>query len=180
MATGISHFAKDCRKRQKCNICKRWHPSVLHREWKYKSALQTDSKKNTDAGSNFPHEESEVKDTVKCDLTNSANHSTSAESLPGVVPVILRSRRTGKQTKTCALLDSGSNAVFCPDAVVNRLKEKGKAINIQVQTLTDENVVKGHVLRDLEIMDLQTHKVINLPEVYTQAQIQWTSSPMMT
>ena len=40
-----------------------------------------------------------------------------------------------------------------------------------MQTLTDEKVVKGHVLTDLEILDLQSKTVISLPEVYTQAQI---------
>ena len=129
-----SHLARDCKKRLKCNICRRWHATVLHREWKgpqqpsvtpVTTVSASDGKKPETNG-----ERAEAKENVKCGLTNFGMSPT--ESLPGVVPVVVKSRKTGRQTTTYAFLDSGSNAVFCAEEVVARLAEKGKVVNIQV------------------------------------------------
>ena len=46
--------------------------------------------------------------------------------------------------------------------------------------MTDEKVVTGRVVKDLEIMDLHTHTVIILPDVYTQAHIPVAAKDIMT
>ena len=188
------HIAKDCRRRIKCTKCNRLHPTLLHREWKSYSnnqdstnsdgrnsrpqpqeaeasanispETQTNQNSTEDENANRDGQQRTTSRNIKCSFTDSR-----ADTLPGIIPVIIRSSETHIQLKTYAMIDSGSNAVFCTDELARELKVKGKKTNIHMSTMTDEKVVASQIINNLEIMDLQEHNNIQLPVVYTQEQI---------
>ncbi|XP_071479632.1 uncharacterized protein [Diadema antillarum] len=181
---GAAHFARNCKRRLKCSICSKQHPTVLHREFK----VDQPNRENNSAGTQQqaiepeasatitqqPQQNSENKNqavasnTIKCSLNTS---SPGNDTLPGIVPVRVRSRRTGVCKETYAFIDSGSNAVFCTEKLATTLNVQGKTINLHVSTMTDEKITTSQVLRDLEVMDVQGHNIIRLPEVYSQQYI---------
>ena len=184
------HIAKDCRRRIKCTKCNRLHPTLLHREWKSYSNNQDST--NSDGRNSRPQPQAAEASANISAETQANQNSTEDENanrdgqqritsrnimcsftdtLPGIIPVIIRSSETHIQLKTYAMIDSGSNAVFCTDELTRELKVKGKKTNIHMSTMTDEKVVASQIINNLEIMDLQEHNNIQLPVVYTQEQI---------
>ncbi|XP_071486966.1 uncharacterized protein [Diadema antillarum] len=181
---GAAHFARNCKRRLKCSICSKQHPTVLHREWKVDQPKRENNSSGTrqqaiepEASATItqqPQQNSENKNqavasnTIKCSLNTS---SPGNDTLPGIVPVRVRSRRTGVCKETYAFIDSGSNAVFCTEKLATTLNVQGKTINLHMSTMTDEKITTSQVLRDLEVMDVQGHNIIRLPEVYSQQYI---------
>eukprot|EP00057_Strongylocentrotus_purpuratus_P015238 XP_011669712.1 PREDICTED: uncharacterized protein LOC100890342 [Strongylocentrotus purpuratus] len=191
------HIAKDCRRKLKCSKCNRLHPTALHRDWKGNSNSNSQDSNNADRQhvrlqpqeaeasftpsvvtqiNNHENDDGNVDDgqqatarNIKCSYIDS--RAESADVLPGIVPVLIRSQDTQVQLKTYALIDSGSNAVFCTDELARDLKVKGKKMNIHMSTMTDEKVVSSHIISNLEITDLHGQNSINLPEVYAREQI---------
>ncbi|XP_030854473.1 uncharacterized protein LOC115929512 [Strongylocentrotus purpuratus] len=191
------HIAKDCRRKLKCSKCNRLHPTALHRDWKGNSKSNSQDSNNADRQhvrlqpqeaeasftpsvvtqiNNHENDDGNVDDgqqatarNIKCSYIDS--RAESADVLPGIVPVLIRSQDTQVQLKTYALIDSGSNAVFCTDELARDLKVKGKKMNIHMSTMTDEKVVSSHIISNLEITDLHGQNSINLPEVYAREQI---------
>ncbi|XP_072171981.1 uncharacterized protein [Diadema setosum] len=99
------------------------------------------------------------------------NRGVTMDAQPAIIPVVVRSRATGREVNTYAFIDSGSNGTFCTEALKERLQVKGKSRMIHLQTMTDEKVVRTHVLHDLEICNINGKDDFSLPEVYTRASI---------
>ncbi|XP_030841821.1 uncharacterized protein LOC115924137 [Strongylocentrotus purpuratus] len=96
------------------------------------------------------------------------NYSSESNTLPVVIPVVVRSRESGCQMQTYAFLDNGSNSVFCTEAVRKGLQTRGQLTNIHLQTMTQDKVIRCQVLKDLEVMDLKGNNIIDLQEVFVQ------------
>ena len=181
-----SHLSKDCQQRMTCKLCKRAHPTVLHRTFAPKQEEKVeasgnerkdradeaqgkgDSETRNQANDKETNTTEQTVDDVKRTLTN---YTGQQESQPAIVPVTVRSRESGKTVKTYAFIDNGSNATFITDGLKERLQTKGRVRNIQLQTLTDDKVVKTCVLQDLEVADMNEDTYLSLPEVYTRTSI---------
>ncbi|XP_071493377.1 uncharacterized protein [Diadema antillarum] len=180
-----SHFSKDCKERLKCELCQNNHPTVLHRnpahsdERKSEAQSQVENaesettqrkERESDTGvqSTRNGEGTRVVENHTCSMTN---RGVTMDAQPAIIPVVVRSRATGREVNTYAFIDSGSNGTFCTEALKERLQVKGKSRMIHLQTMTDEKVVRTHVLHDLEICSINGKDDFSLPEVYTRASI---------
>jgi hypothetical protein len=153
-----SHLAKDCNRKLRCDTCKRRHPTILHNDRYQPGASGTNEQRTT---TNVNKQTTE--DLTQCGLIGAGSTSPAQT----VVPVIIRSKETGVCVKTNALLDEGSDAVFCTERLMKKLGTDGPKTNLRVQTLTGERTVKSHKLVDLEVMDIDGVNTIELPKVYT-------------
>ncbi|XP_054763530.2 uncharacterized protein LOC129270153 [Lytechinus pictus] len=180
------HMAKDCKWRLKCSVCGKSHPTVLHREKKDNPSTNNSISRDrqvseeslepeasaagtTHAGQSRQtiHENINQETHVKCSFASSSRIDT----LPGIIPVIVRSRETGMEVKTYAFVDSGSNAVFCTEKLASTLHLQKRKINLHVSTMTDEKVVRSQVFTGMEVSDLTGKNIVQLPEVYSQEKI---------
>ena len=163
-----SHISKNCTKRLECKTCKMKHPTVLHRETT-QSTKDTESKQDVE-----PQKQEEIRSaSSKCMMSTGAG-------TPSLVPVKVRSRKSGITVTTYAFLDDGSNAVFCSEGLRSQLKVTGKHTKLQIHTLLEDQEVVSQVLSDLEIMDLEGRTTIELPQVYTQDKMPVSLSDVIT
>jgi hypothetical protein len=158
-----AHIAKDCRKKLKCDVCQRQHPTVLHRpEWNTKKR-ENEEKVEMNSDEKAVQEVSEETVRKSCGFTDSLE----GDCAQTVVPVIV-SADGEFSVKTYAFLDNGSNAVFCSKQLMKQLQVKGKKTKLQIQTLNNETVSESAVLCGLSITDLNGNNRLELPRVYMQ------------
>ena len=81
----------------------------------------------------------------------SSSFSSGFSSLPVVIPVVVRSKESGKQIQTYAFGDSGSNAIFVSQKTKDRLQLSGKRKNIHLQTVTEINAINCEAIYDIEV-----------------------------
>ncbi|XP_072050993.1 uncharacterized protein [Amphiura filiformis] len=144
------HFSKDCKNRLECKECKKGHPTVLHHV------------KSMNPGAT--HED------AKATKTACGHDGRRAESCPIITPVTVYSKDTGISVDTYAYIDEGSDAVFCTQKLQNQLGVSGKKTQLEIETLTETSIVNCDMLH-LEISDLDRKNIIDLPRVYTQAEL---------
>ncbi|XP_030836004.1 uncharacterized protein LOC115921870 [Strongylocentrotus purpuratus] len=177
-----SHLARDCKQRTTCKICQRLHPTLLHRDWAPSKQVKRNGESekqrtNDDVGANRKKEESSEGQTEGEEIGNEnfpdvrrtlSNRTSMQDSQPAIVPVTVRSKQTGKCVHTYAFIDNGSNATFCTEELKNKLNARGRTRTIQLQTLTDDKLVKTCILQDLEVADVNENTYIPLSDVYIQ------------
>ena len=157
-----AHRRTDCRCKLKCDVCQRRHPTVLH----------DDDYKPVSYPSKSPSATTQSKDSSNTtDATSGVIGAGSNRPAQTVVSVIVRSKTTGITVKTNALLDEGSDAVFCTEELMNKLRTEGHKTQLRVQTLTGESLIPSHKLVNLEVMDCHGDNTIKLPQVYTCAKL---------
>uniref|UniRef100_A0A8C8DI38 Uncharacterized protein n=1 Tax=Oryzias sinensis TaxID=183150 RepID=A0A8C8DI38_9TELE len=149
----IGHFSKDCRKRISCEKCGLQHANILHIPQRRNNHSQTEKT-----------EVSVDSTMVSSGLTGAGNDSV---KLP-IVPVQVKSKKGDKIITTYAFLDPGSTAVFCTEALSNRLGLTGKKSRILLRTMGQEKVVSSYVVSGLEVAGLQGDNFCELPKTYTQ------------
>ena len=89
-----------------------------------------------------------------------------------VVPVTVRMNNGMKQATTYAFLDPGSNVSFCTDELAHKLGcSVGKTMDISINTMGDKHYVNTHLIKGLEVCDLQGENVVALPDLYTKDHI---------
>ncbi|XP_078619097.1 uncharacterized protein LOC144886352 [Branchiostoma floridae x Branchiostoma japonicum] len=143
---GKAHMAKECKQRATCGKCQRSHPTVLHRE------VGTLPKKTAAVG-------------------RVLRNGRSWEGVPPIIPVKVRSKTTNITVETYAFLDSGSDVVFCTEALKDQLKTSGRKTKLTLNTINDTKAVHSEVLHDLEVMDLKGENTIPIATAYTQGKI---------
>lgn len=126
------HFSRDCKRRLSCERCSKRHPTILHRnEYEQANKDEKETKRNeadeqsqaSTGGNETATEQGKMTGNVKCHLTS---FNSFQESLPAVVPVIARSRDTGREIETYAFIDGGSNASFCTEELKQKLRCKDR------------------------------------------------------
>ena len=158
------HMCKDCKHKLKCTKCDINHPTVLHFDRKLQgSGMKNDPSKSEDSVSGKNGENS----AVSCRLTG-AGLTSSTQS---IVPVIVRVKSTGMSIKANAMLDDGSDAVFCTESLRKRLGVKGTCTKLHVHTIAGDDVMDTKKLNGIEIMSLDGEHTIELPDVYTRKSI---------
>ncbi|XP_035657338.1 uncharacterized protein LOC118403009 [Branchiostoma floridae] len=150
-----THMARDCRQRAECKRCQKSHPTVLHR----------------DAGT-VPKKTAAVGRVLRT--------GCSWEGVPPIIPVKVRSKTTNITVETYAFLDSGSDVVFCTEALKDQLKTSGRKTKLKLNTINDTKAVQSEVLHDLEVMDLKGENTIPIATAYTQKKIPASKTNIIT
>ena len=98
-------------------------------------------------------------------LTGAGDHDC---KLP-IVPVQVKSKKGSKIVTTYAFLDPGSTAVFCTEALREKLNVAGKKVHILLRTMGQDKVVSSHMVPGLEVAGLTGEHFCELPKAYTHA-----------
>nr|XP_006811381.1 PREDICTED: uncharacterized protein LOC102802724 [Saccoglossus kowalevskii] len=150
-----SHLVKDCNRKLTCDKCQLKHPTVLHRE---KPFVETEAK------------------TVQTlvGMIDADCHAMGHKDLAGkpiIIPVKLRCKATGISIETYAFIDNGSDTVFCTERISQQLNISGPKTKLNMRTINGNKITDTHMLRGLEVSDLDGHNTIGLPVTYTQKEI---------
>jgi hypothetical protein len=93
-----------------------------------------------------------------------------------IIPVKVRSKETNKTIVTYAFLDNGCDSSFCTESLAEQLGIKGIKTAISLTTLGKKNsVINSSIIQHLENTDLDENCSIDLPLIYTAADIPVTS-----
>ena len=166
------HQNADCKHRAVCQHCQRRHPTVLH----YGNiSPNQDSVNITDKLDGSIHTDSANVSSVT--LQEKLSGQTRAGDIPvdctmAVVPVTVRMNNGMQQATTYAFLDPGSNVSFCTDELAHKLGcSVGKTMDISINTMGDKHYMNTHLIKGLEVCDLQGENVVALPDLYTKDHI---------
>ena len=145
-----THLCKDCKSKLTCKVCNNKHPTVLHYDTKRDSnRSKEDAPDSTVSGCTGAGNKSETAEKHLNSGRAGAGNSTQS-----VLPVIVRNKETGVCVKTVAMLDEGSDAVFCTETLRNQLAASGSKTKLHVQTITGGKYVDSHKIQHLEVMDV--------------------------
>ena len=152
---GRGHLSRNCKNRRTCSICKKSHPTILHRD-KEEPVL--------------PVEEESLS---RC-VCISSQRVISMSIVPVVFSYTKKIER-GKKIKCekvlYALLDACSNGTFIKESVLDDLGIKGTSARTSVKTMTgikteNRRYLLGASVRKFSVSQKDT-PVVGLPKTYT-------------
>ena len=85
-----------------------------------------------------------------------------------ILPVIVRAPGSQRHVRTFALLDPGSTSTFCSEDLVKTLGVIGKKGPLSLTTLEKKNSETETLIVNLEVSDMSSESVLELPEVYAR------------
>ena len=146
----IGHFAKDCRKRATCNICKQSHPTPLHEERPQKERAE-----------DLSPEESASSHSIKTD---------SSDRTSMIVPVWLSCEaKDSPEILVYALLDTQSSNTFVEKDVCDRLEAATTPVKLKLSTMTDKCSIENcQRAAGLQVRGYRSAELIELPPAYTR------------
>lgn len=163
--TSKNHDARTCRRRRKCKICNKLHPSGLHA---YRPAQHQKLEDSTTAAaapaSRVESAETELKAVKSC-VTDVTDENIA------VSIVMVRLTTTfdpQREIVVYAALDSMSTACFILSDVWRKLGSPGEETEITVKTMADESKHTTAVVKGLCVTAMSSNKPIHLPKTYTQ------------
>ena len=154
-------------KKEVCKKCSGTHPTVLHNAER-KSRQQNTPKPDQDHSQEVKKPQ-EPGINANCGLSGTRDNVKSSN--PSTIPVLVRSRESGQSVRTYTYLDDGSDTIFCTQELRNQLSVKGRKTKVRIQTITGEKVSETHLLKNIEVLDLDKENVINIPEMFTKHSI---------
>ena len=163
------HQSKLCRSRLTCHKCHYKHPTILH----YDKPVIEPAKLNT------PHVDDTKSNTeVKVPVTSSvcANQiengsdtgAGEGECTMAIIPVRVKLKNSVKSVVTYAFLDPGSSVTFCTDSLVDRIGATGRKACITLNTMGEPYTMNTNMVSGIELCDLSSDNLIQLPRVYTK------------
>lgn len=164
------HTKSECRKRLKCYICEKLHPTILHVD---RTQFSTDATPQQQARVNF------TGTTIKTTSGATSMGAGTRRLLP-IVPVKVRRKGSSTSEETYAFLDSGSNTTFCTEHLKHKLNIEGRKRNIYVQTLNGKHKRESYGITNLELLPLDGSDNVELPEIYTQASLPVNLTDLIT
>ena len=150
------HVLMFCKRRNKCKICKRWHPTILHDE-------------SLSAKANARHNKS-----GKTQVANKiVKRYCSGDITSMIVPVRLACPESNQSVIVYAVLDDQSDACFIQESILSQLNANGLESVINIATMLGEDKVKCKKVYGLTVEGLceDTGVVVNLPCVYSRQTI---------
>ena len=100
-----------------------------------------------------------------CGHTEAGDHGRLAMS---ILPVRIKPKDSNKFVETYALLDSGSTATFCSEALMKALNVQGRKTKINLRTMVQEKIKDAHTIKGLEVCSLDGDGMVELPPVLSQ------------
>ena len=146
-----NHYARNCPRPHKCEVCGENHPTCLHdinEAWKASASSRVVSMK------------------VK---TQGATTTTS------IVPVMVSSKENPThEVLTYAILDSGSDATFIDEDTINALElPRALPTKLTIETINSEErkEIESTIQSNLQVRGYNSQTLINLPPAYSIADI---------
>ena len=146
------HTYYDCFYADICEVCRRYHPTILHDEELRKKADAKYAQHNK--------------------ITNKIiNRYTSGNINSMIVPVKITNKENNKSVNVYALLDEQSDACFIEENLLDNMNATGEESIINIITMIGNNRLKCKKIYSLTVEGLQTGKVVDLPCVYSRQTI---------
>lgn len=169
------HIAQSCKRQSFCKVngCTTKHSTFLHRKPANVDAVSTKTKEKEPDNGRTQAEGTQVHNGfINVDETQQTKKKPTSPltGLP-IVPVKVKGEGTDNVVETYAFLDGGSNTSFCTDDLLERLNVKGKKTTLSLTTLGKNRNKTNTSLASLEIYDLQEDQLVELPAVYSVAQL---------
>ncbi|KAL4008191.1 hypothetical protein ACER0C_002043 [Sarotherodon galilaeus] len=159
------HLSKDCKKRSLCEYCSKRHPSMLHRTREEDSKADDCIQRNV---SDIPTTSDETHISGRlCGATGAGKDI----HVLSIVPVWVKLKKGNKLIETYAFMDNGSQATFCSEKLMRQLGVEGKKTKFMLRTMGQEKLVTSYHLSGLEVCGLNENTYIDLPDIYTHADI---------
>ncbi|KAK3086822.1 hypothetical protein FSP39_023974 [Pinctada imbricata] len=158
------HLTKKCRGRHKCSICGRRHPTALH------DPTRVPVTASAETGDSHPTD-------TKSDASLSHNPDVTATTdmragettcAMAIIPVRVKLKDRNHSVATYAFFDSGSSVSFCTDSLMRQLGASGKKRDITLSTMGEDYKLSSHILKGLQVTDLDMNELVDLPQVYTK------------
>ena len=165
------HMTRKCRNRLKCSTCSRSHPTVLHDPTRLPSNSSNSKKEQ-----NYNNSSTLIIDQPTTSyFKESANVSACCDNGAGdqscamaIIPVRIKLKDKSHSIVTYAFFDTGSSVTFCSENLMRQLGASGKKCNITLNTLGESYQLSSHVVKGLQISNLDMTEFIDLPKVYTK------------
>lgn len=84
------------------------------------------------------------------------------ENVLSIVPGQVKAAKGSQILKVFALLDPGSTAAFCSEALMSQLKLKGRKTHILLSTINQKKMVPLHILSGIEASALDNENFLFL------------------
>ncbi|KAK3101436.1 hypothetical protein FSP39_003570 [Pinctada imbricata] len=158
------HLTKKCRGRHKCSICGRRHPTALHDPTRVPvtASAETGDSQPTDTKSDASLSHNP---DVTATTDMRAGETTCAMA---IIPVRVKLKDRNHSVATYAFFDSGSSVSFCTDSLMRQLCASGKKRDITLSTMGEDYKLSSHILKGLQVTDLDMNELVDLPQVYTK------------
>ena len=156
------HRWRECRRKETCEKCGKFHPTLLHDERLASGHRETQVKRPVQNGST----------QTATSLQVTAEHATTPCSHSMIVPVRIWHRQHPEHhLVTYAVLDPQSDACFLKDTVQKNLHATGEPTQLELSTMAGKTRLETTALKDLVIESLDTGTEIELPTTYTRDDI---------
>ncbi|KAK6195425.1 hypothetical protein SNE40_000861 [Patella caerulea] len=151
------HRSTRCRKRQRCDKCKEFHPSTIHYEKKFQNNGENKSKSD----------ETKPKEVT----SNSAvRHGSLTTSL--IVPVrVYHESQPDKKVLKYLLQDEASDTIFITDKTLQDLDISGNEVDLQLSTMLGKEVIPTQKINGLVVERYDGELKIELPTAYSRESI---------
>ncbi|XP_043211655.1 uncharacterized protein LOC122376051 [Amphibalanus amphitrite] len=167
------HMWRDCRRKERCSVCQRLHPSLLHDDV-IQIKTKEDTRKTSQARESQQRaspETSAKATTLRSSLGDMQEHNSS-HCHTMIVPVkVFHRHRPERALITYALLDAQSDASFMTDSVCKTLQVSGSEVELELSTMAGTTSFSSQLVKDLRIESLADGSVTDLPDMYTRAHI---------
>lgn len=147
------HKFQECRRKQKCAKCNKWHPTLLHEDRSEAQTVVPDDGKGQ-------HEESAVSHALNLD----DGHSTSM-----IVPVWVSSEQAQSlEVLTYALLDTQSDSSFISADVIRSPVVESQPVKLKLSTMVSSSTVECNAVSNILVRGMNLSKQIKIERCYTQ------------
>ncbi|VDI57782.1 Hypothetical predicted protein [Mytilus galloprovincialis] len=156
-------MTRDCKYRLTCSICRKRHPSILHDESK------SSNKENTEKHS-VDEENPSACHIPEIEIVNQlgAGNKSHSSCAMAIIPVKVKLKNRSHAIETYAFFDTGSSISFCTEEIMHQLGGNGKKMEISLNTMGTPHRMSTYALNGLQVCDIDTNSVIDLPTVYTK------------
>lgn len=148
-----NHVKLYCRSLSTCSVCKKNHPTVMHREDAPDSAQESVNRKG-------PHVSA-----------HSSHHMGAGLCTLAIVPVTVNLQGKIKCVQTYAFLDPGSSVCFCTNDLLEELGGSGRDLKLKINTMGTPCTMATKEVHGLQIRGISGDVFVSLPEVYTKREM---------
>ena len=158
------HFSPGCKQGKACTVpdcdLRRKHLTAIHNSVVAHERRRKDEWRKHMQADSTQHDEKFV-GVTRCDDQGGVNNG-----LP-IVPLKVKGTGSDKVFITYALLDSGSTASFCSEALLDKLGVIGRKCQMSVATISGVNTNCQTSVVSLEVMDLEETMHLQMPNVFS-------------
>lgn len=156
------HTARGCLQREKCDICQKTHPTLLHRSWR--------NEDNRERPTTEADRAEETPDHHSRNFATISGNCKGNKILCPAAPVIIKVNGRSECITVYAALDTCSSSTFIDEKILEKLGVHGKQKSIPLRTMgsAGNTKISTKVINSLEIYNLQMELKDSIPVVYSQ------------